>query len=163
MQQIKLDIRMNPQRLFFYRPAYKPTRNMHSSWSRISAFLCAPILLSACASLSTSAPEVEVRQRANERWQALVAGDIDRARSYHTPGFKALVSAAGYRGRIGNAGSWVGAEVTDVKCPEKAKCIVRVRIDFKPVMSRRFGDKISTHADETWLLEDSKWWMFQAI
>jgi hypothetical protein len=130
-----------------------------SVWSSIGATL----LLTACASIGSKPPEDHVRQRAADRWQALVAGDISRAYGYNTPGYRAVISPEGFRGRIGSGGSWVGAEVGEINCPEAVKCIARVRIDFKPFMGRRYGDNISTHADETWLLEDGQWWLFQGM
>ena len=150
-------------RFFSHRTYLQFMKRDHLLWVRPCASFFGPLLLVACAGLSGAAPEAHVRQRATERWQALVGGDFNRAHSFNTPGFRAVVDANGFRGRIGNAGSWIGAEVVDVNCPEKAKCVARVRIDFKPVLSRRFGDKISTHTDETWLLEEGQWWIFQAI
>lgn len=123
----------------------------------------ASLLLAACATLDSKPPADQVRQRAADRWQALVAGDLNRAYGYGTPGYRAVVSPEGFRGRIGSGGTWVGAEIMDVNCPEAIKCIARVRIDFKPFMGRRYGDKISTHSDETWLFEDGQWWLFQSI
>ena len=119
------------------------------------------LLLASCASLNNKPPEEQVRQRAAQRWQALVAGDFNRAYSYNTPGYRAVITPESFRGRIGSSGSWVGAEVMAMNCPEAVKCIARVRIDFKPFMGRRYGDNISTYADETWLLEDGQWWLFQ--
>lgn len=149
---------------FFSRRTYLQfMKRDHLRWARPCASFLGPLLLVACAGLSGATPETQVRQRATERWQALVGGDFNRAHSFNTPGFRAVVDANSFRGRIGNAGSWIGAEVVDVNCLEKAKCVARVRIDFKPVLSRRFGDKISTHTDETWLLEDGQWWIFQPI
>ena len=130
-----------------------------SVWSSIGVTL----FLAACASIDSKPPEHQVRQRTADRWQALVAGDITRAYGYSTPGYRAVISLEGFRGRIGSGGSWVGAEVVAIHCPEAVKCIARVRIDFKPFLGRRYGDKISTHADETWLLEDGQWWLFQGI
>ena len=130
-----------------------------SMWLSIGA----SILLAACASLNSEPSEDQVRQRATDRWQALVAGDISRAYNYSTPGYRAVVTPEGFRGRIGSGGSWVGAEIVAVNCSEAVKCVARVRIDFKPILGRRFGDKISTHADETWLFENGQWWLFQSI
>ena len=125
--------------------------------------LCASLALTACASLSNLPPQEQIRQRATERWQALVAGEFGRAYTYNTPGFRGVVSADGYRGRFGGSVIWLGAEVVDVNCPETTKCMVSLRIDFKPLLSRKIGDKISTHLEETWLLEDGQWWFFQVI
>ena len=39
------------------------------------------LTLAACASLGGGKPEEQVRQRATERWQALVVGEFSRAYS----------------------------------------------------------------------------------
>jgi hypothetical protein len=131
--------------------------------SRYSIALLACLTLAACASLSKQPPAEQVRQRATERWQALVTGDFSRAYGYNSPAFRAVVNPAGYRNRFGGALTWLGAEVIEVNCPEVSKCVAKLRIDFKPLLGRKSNDKMSTHVDETWLLEDGQWWMFQAI
>jgi len=50
-----------------------------------------------------------------------------------------------------------------VDCPETTRCLANIRIDFVPLLGGRFGAKINTHIDETWLLEDGQWWVFQSI
>lgn len=146
------------------RPSEKPL-SRHLSWHRFGAFvpLCVGLVLTACASVGAGDPQQIVRQRATERWKALMAGEFTRAYGYTTPGFRAIVSVDRYRNRFGSAGSWVGSEVISVDCPEKIKCNVRLRIDFTPVMARKSADKITTHIDETWLLEDGQWWLFLDI
>ena len=133
-------------------------------WASLCATLCVALTLSACASLGGGGnPQQQVRQRATERWQALVKGEISRAYSYNTPGFRAVVTPDGYRNRIGSSVIWLGAEVNRVECLEADKCTAVVRIDYKPVMMRQNSDKFSTHVDETWLFEDGEWWFFQKI
>jgi hypothetical protein len=132
-------------------------------WMSVCAMLCVALTLSACASLRGGTPEEQVRQRATEHWQALVAGQFSRAYSYNTPGFRAVVSPDGYRNRFGGAVTWLGAEVIRVDCPEASKCNALVRVDFRPVLSRKDDVKLSSHVDETWLLEDRQWWYFQKI
>ncbi len=126
----------------------------------------AALTLAACASTGTGAgPEAEqqVRQRATERWQALVKGEFSRAYSYNTPGYRAVISPDAYRARFGTAITWLGSEIVDLRCPETTRCDARLRIDYRPLLSRKFGDKMSTHVEETWLLEDGQWWFFQDI
>jgi hypothetical protein len=113
--------------------------------------------------LSNSTPEEQVRQRAGERWQALVGGDFNRAYSYNTADFRALVTPAVYRGRTGSAVTWVGSEVVNVKCPEPTKCTALVRIDFTSLKGGQSGNKMNIHTDETWLLENGQWWIFESI
>lgn len=126
------------------------------------ASLLVTVVFTACAAVQPAAPEDAVRSRANARWQALTAGDFATAYTYSTPGFKTVVAADTYRLRFG-AAAWYGAEVISVTCPEPTQCTAKVRIDFKYMLKSKGADKISTHTDETWLLENGQWWLFQKI
>lgn len=126
------------------------------------AALLITVVLAACAAVQPAPPEDVVRSRANARWQALVAGDFAAAYNYSTPGFKAVVATGAYKTRFGSA-AWHGAEVISVACPEPTQCTARVRIDFKYLSKSKGADKISTHTDEIWLLENGQWWLFQTI
>ena len=134
-----------------------------SRWATLCSSLVGASVLTACASMGTSAPQDQVKQCATERWQALVAGEIERAYSYNTPGFRALVTPSAYRSRIGGAVKWVGAEVTQVNCPEPAKCDVQIKLDYQPVLGGKITGSYSTYLDESWLQENSQWWIFQPI
>ena len=126
------------------------------------ASLAIVVVLSACASVVGDAAGV-VKQRAEDRWSALVRGEFMQAYTYSTPAFRAVVTLDGYRNRFGGAVKWVGSEVIRVDCPEAVKCDVTVRVDYKPIMLGRVGGVLSTHVDETWLLEDGQWWLFQPL
>ncbi len=139
----------------------------HADWrprfSRLFSVLSA-LTLAACASTGAGPDaEQQVRQRATERWQALVKGEFSRAYGYNTPGYRAVISTDAYRARFGTAITWLGSEIVALRCPETTRCEALVRIDYKPLLSRKIGDKMSTHVDETWLLEDGQWWFFQDI
>jgi hypothetical protein len=157
MQKIKT----MPQTCHSRQPQLKWSQR--TRWASIGATLCAALMLSACASLDGATPEEQVSLRATERWQALIKGEFIRAYSYTTPGYRAMVTADGYRSRFGGAVIWLGAEVIAVNCPEAKKCEARLRLDYKPTLSRQKAASISTHFDETWLFEDGQWWFFQKI
>lgn len=129
----------------------------------LGAMVAATLALGACASLGNSNPEAQVTQRANERWKHMVAREFDKAYAYSTPAFRDVVTPESYRGRFGPAVKWVGAEVVRVNCPEPAKCVAVVRLDFSPLLGRASGQTYNTHFDETWLLENGQWSIFQNI
>lgn len=122
--------------------------------------LLAGLLLAACAAVPVAPPEEIVRQRANERWRALVDRDFAKARSYHTSAYQAAVDTQTYRDRFGKT-VWSGGEVVKVVCPDAVKCIGTVRMESKNLFWRKYGDNISTHDEETWVLEDGQWWLKQ--
>lgn len=142
----------------------KPLNAMQRPALRLSALWAAAVAsltLTACATLGNLSPQEQVSQRANQRWQALISADFTRAYNFNTPGYRAVISPEAHRATVGSAVAWVGAEAIKVDCPETNKCTATMRIDFKPLMSGRYGDKINTHIDETWLFEDGQWWYFQ--
>ncbi len=120
------------------------------------------VALTACASLNTP-PEETVRQRAADRWKALLADDFPVAHSYSTPSFKAVVPASSFKSRISGPVQWLGAEVTKVQCAEATKCVAQVRIEYRPLMVRSTSGKFETYTEEIWLLEEGQWWIFQAL
>lgn len=123
----------------------------------------ASLALAACATTGGGTPQEDIKQRGEARWQALVERDFDKAYNYITPSFRAVVTPASYRGRFGAGAIWLGGEVIAVDCPETTKCIAKVRIDYKPLLAGRSGDKFSTYVDETWLQEAGQWWVFESI
>ena len=77
--------------------------------SALGAVLAAG-LLAGCASLAPAPPEEQVRARATERWQALVAYQMDKAYAFTTPAYRAVASPARDRSRYGNAAQWRSEE-----------------------------------------------------
>lgn len=140
------------------------SRTLASPLRRYLSLMLA-VTLVACAGVSEKAdPQVQVRQRALERWASLVKGEFSKAYNFNTPGFRAVVTQDAYRARFGAAVTWSGAEVVKVDCAEVQKCLVTLRIDFKPTaVGFKPVGSLSTHVDETWLFEADQWWYFQNI
>ena len=98
------------------------------------------------------APEQAVKARAQERWDTLVAGQLDKSYEYITPSGRSTLPIEVYRGRL--AGSkWRGAKVTAVVC-EPEVCDVTVTLDIDVLPNLPHKQPIS----EKWLLVDGKWW-----
>jgi len=138
-------------------------RKANSLARLISVIACA--LAAACASVGNSLPPAEqVKQRAEERWKALVTGELSKAYTFNTTAYKALITVDGYRNQIRpGAVVWLGAEAVRVNCSDDKKCNVIIRIDYKYVLGSVGKGKLSTHIEETWLHEDGQWWFFQSV
>jgi hypothetical protein len=120
-------------------------------------------VLSGCASLSSNRPpEVVVRERAAERAEAFVKGDLDRSYSLTAPSYRKLRDLNAYKRSFGPSAQWVSAEVKNVSC-EPVRCKVAMSVGVKPLIPGRFGDTITVQFEETWLLEDGNWWLYQAL
>ncbi len=128
-----------------------------ASW-RAMAFGLALIALTGCASMKPVTPEEAVTSRANARWQALIAADIDKAYSLASPAYRAVTTVAGYRATFGGAVQWKAAEATKVTC-EADKCVALIKIEAKPIAGR-VSLPLITYFEETWIREANQWWFF---
>lgn len=119
--------------------------------------------LAGCASVPDNRPPEEVvRQRASERAEAFVKGDLDRSYSLTAPSYRKLRDVDAYKRSFGNAARWEKAEVKGVTC-EPQRCKVAIAVAVKPLIRGRFGDTITVQFEETWLSEDGNWWLYQAL
>lgn len=114
--------------------------------------------LAGCANLPGRDATTTVQERAQARWNALVAGQIDKAYTYTAPSFRAITSYDSYRSSFGSGASWKAADVIDVNCePERCEVDVRLRIQL-PVRS---AGPITTDTKEVWIRENGQWWLYQ--
>jgi hypothetical protein len=121
------------------------------------------LALAGCASVSANRPPEElVRQRASERAEAFLKGDLDRSYSLTTPSYRKLRDLDSYKRGFGSGVKWEKADVQTVTC-EPVRCKVAIAVAVKPLIRGKFGDTINMQFEETWLLEDGNWWLYQAL
>ena len=116
-----------------------------------------------CA-LQGKAPEQNVQERAQARWDALVKRDFDRAWTYTDPAFRARVPQADYKARFGAGGAWKEAKVTNVTC-EPERCLARVRVTTQNLVPN-FAQAIpllASEFEEAWVRQDGNWWYSQVV
>lgn len=123
-----------------------------------SAILVLMVALAGCA--TTGAPDKQIAERAQARWDALVAGDLDTAYGYLSPAYRSSVSSMQYQRRILlQKVRWTGAEYIDSDCLEES-CKVRISLDFSLIGAlpgvRRFNG--TQEIEETWIKSGGKWW-----
>lgn len=124
--------------------------------------VAAGLILAGCAATSMGGkPEDVVRQRATERAQAFVKGDLDRSYGLTAPSHRNLRTADAYKRSFGPI-RWDRAEVKEVEC-EPQRCKVALLVGVKPLIRGRIGDTISVQFQEIWVLEDGNWWLHQAL
>lgn len=138
----------------------------HLKSARWNGMLCAFVaaaVLSACAHVELSSTTEElVHDRAQARWNAQVAGDLEKAYSFFAPSYRSVVASDAYRARMGSAAKITEAEVTSVVC-EAEVCSVRVRLGFAPILKSRALAVENTHFEERWVLDGGNWWLFQGL
>lgn len=135
-----------------YRIAFRGSRPL-----RLPLLALALLMLAACASTPKPDPVV---QRAQERWDALIAGDLEKAYGYYSPGFRSSTSVfdfgVGIRSRPVR---WTAASYKDHQC-EGERCIVRFDIEFRvprpvPGLDVYNGEDV---VEDTWIRSQGQWW-----
>lgn len=137
------------------RPACTPTIPQAA---RTLLLVCSALLLAACAA---TGPKTEpVVERAQARWNALVAGDLETAYSYLSPGFRSTTSLIDYGVTLRSRPvRWTSAAYKDHSC-EESRCIVRFDIGFRvprPVPGLKVWDG-SDVVEDTWVRTGGQWW-----
>ena len=135
------------------------------STSRILVMGVAVAVLSGCASLGGMNPEESVKTRANARWAALIKGDQKAAYQYNTPAFRATVTPEKFVERRGKDVRVLEGDVTKVTCSSSDKCVAQIRLaaTAAAMFRQNFPKQVVTYIDETWLLEDGQWWIFEKL
>ncbi len=109
-------------------------------------------VLAGCATIGAQSPEAAVKERAQERWDALVKGDFKAAYAYLSPGSKQVISEKDYVQRL-RKGFWKSAEVGKVTCASPQSCQAQVSIEYEFQ-----GLRTRTPLHESWIREGSTWW-----
>ena len=123
----------------------------------LSALLIA--ILGGCTTLTPKSPEEAVRARAQERWVSMLSGKFDKAYELLSPSYRKVKDFESYRRGFGDSARWTRAEVALVNCPEPTKCNVNVEIGIQPMIPVGFKGTITTQVQESWVLEDGRWWL----
>jgi hypothetical protein len=136
------------------------------NWVSGVAFLVAIVVsvLSGCASTgpgsqaaarstnSADATRKLVADRAQARWQTLIAGDLEGAYEYLSAGSKAATSLDAYKRKTGGL-AWRRVEVEKVEC-EGEICKVSLQLTYD--VDRLKG--IKTPISESWIIENGSAW-----
>ena len=123
--------------------------------------LCANLLVACATTDHKSSPEQLVQERAQARWDALLADRIDDAYGYFAPGYRTGLSLADYHRRLASRRiMYTGAEVTGSTCAE-TNCKVQITVDFA-VMGALPGvprmDSTSP-VEEDWVFTAGDWYL----
>lgn len=117
------------------------------------------LLLSACAGTKPGGGHPAV-DRAQERWDALAADDLEKAYSFYSPGYRSTVSLIDFGVSIRTKKvRWTSAEYLDHTC-EESRCKIRFSLGFKvynpvPGMSVYDGQQA---VEDTWVKTQGQWW-----
>jgi hypothetical protein len=98
-----------------------------------------------------SSAERLVMVRAQQRWDALMQGELNQAYAFISPAGRAKLQAQDYRTRV-NTGHFRKALVQEASC-QTDSCDVKVLLDYV------VGDlPLKQTLSEIWILDEGKWW-----
>ncbi len=90
--------------------------------------------------------------RAQERWDALLARDMEKAYGFISPAGRISMSLEVYRGRV-NPQYWRKIKVKEVSCkPDVCEVVMDLDYSFE-------GIALKTLVNETWIFDSGKWWI----
>jgi hypothetical protein len=113
------------------------------------------LVLAGCATVGGRSPEEAVKERAQQRWDALVKGDFDAAYGFLSPGSRQVTKQPDYVASL-RKGFWKDARVQSVTCGTQDACDVGVTIEYEYQ-----GRKIRSPLRESWIRDGSTWWYVQ--
>lgn len=117
-------------------------------------------LLTACATTGTEQPGDRAKARAQERWDLVLADQIEEAYLYFTPGYRSSVSRRDWERKIlVQQVRWSGAEVSKVECESEDVCTVWVYVNYSvrgalPGVSKY---ESRTSVSEKWIRSGGDW------
>lgn len=120
---------------------------------------CVVAVLAAC-SQPPRPPEEVVAERAQARWDAMVARDFKRAWQFYTPGFREKSDPADFSAELSRRPvRWDAAEVTQVSCDE-SRCSAEVEVEYTAAGAPGVlgGMQGRRPVQETWIQIEGDWW-----
>ena len=114
------------------------------------------VALAGCAMVRPDSPletkREAVTERVNARWAALLKGDVDAAYTFLSPASKGLTPLPEYRTEARSKG-FRSAKIDEIDCePEFCRVTLTVVYDHAKMKG------IPTLVQESWVLEDGKYW-----
>ena len=96
-----------------------------------------------------------VAERAQAKWNALIADKLSEAYKLYSPSSREVMSYEDFVRSI-RRGFWKTAKVEKVTCESADACEVQVAIEYSYK-----GSLIKTPVSETWIRRDGTWWFVQ--
>ena len=124
--------------------------------------LCSAAILAGCSSLQSESARAEklVAERAQQRWDSILTGELDVAYGLLSPAQRTSVTPLAYKRKVLNSPfRWKSAEVSQVQCQElTCQATVRVAMDVIGAVPGVARFPIEQDMEEQWILTDGEWW-----
>lgn len=116
------------------------------------------LLLGACATQPPGGSVVE--QRAQQRWDALLASDYDTAYGFYSPGYRSSTSRVDFEISLRTRRiAWIAADVQESECSGDS-CTVVSKVRYRaaspvPGVPKWENDR---RMEERWVRTNGQWW-----
>ena len=127
--------------------------------ARLLALLLTATFITACATVPGTSDSF-IAERAQDRWDALLAGDYETAYSFYSPGYRSGTSVFDFAFTIKSRRVlWTSAQYKEHNCLENS-CTVLFDIGFRVNMPAPGLDKWdgSDVIKEKWVKTNGQWW-----
>jgi len=121
----------------------------------IAVVLLLGLVISACS--DSRPPEQIVKERSQQRLDALLKGDVATALEFTTPAYQQMNTPGSYHARVQGAVHWITAITETVECKQDI-CNVVTKITYK---HPRMGFENTRPLKEKWVKVDDQWWLYQ--
>jgi len=133
-------------------------RFISNQWGSLLTVLTV-LLLAGCA-VNPASQEQKIVDRAQARWDAIIAGDHESAYAYYSPGYRSATSVIDFAvemrtRRVG----YTSAKYVSHECGE-ARCTIKFLVGFRvpaPIPGMTVFDSTQL-IEDTWVRTDGKWW-----
>lgn len=170
MQELRLDSSLTILE-YLLMPLMQAPLSLRSAGCALA--LVGAMLMSGCASLGApdditrASPEwletqkPRIAERAEARWSALIAGDLDAAYQFSSPEYRSVFSLQQFRAKFGTAVVWTLARVKSVKYDELNVAQVLVQVEYQAPVGLQ-SVKGVREMTENWLYStDLEWYISQ--
>lgn len=132
---------------------------LRASFARAVTLFATALVVAACAA-TPAGPEDTLVQRAQARWDAILARDYDTAYALYSPGYRSATSRTDFEIEIrSHRISWTSATYREHAC-EGRVCTVTFDIEYtapRPVPGVNKWEGKGT-VEDTWIQSSGEWW-----
>ncbi len=120
-------------------------------------------LLIGCA-VTPSAPQQTLEERAQARWDHLIAGEAEPALAYYTPGYRSITATADFDAWLRNRPvKWISASVKESECLDEERCTITSSVTYRvpggPTGINQM--RMTRDIEEEWIRLDGQWFYVQ--
>ena len=115
------------------------------------------LFFAGCAALPKLTPEEQVRVRAQEWLDALMAFDIEGAYQFTSPAYRSAHGLRHYAKAYAGRDMWRSAEISRIKCDvegEFGQCVVTLSVTYRGFSMET---DMTTELPQQWVLVDGVW------